>query len=239
MNDVIQYIAHIDTDVFLFLNGLHNTFWDYFMYIYSSKIVWIPFYASFLYVMLRNFPKKVNFVCIIVITLIILICDQTASGLLKPMIQRMRPSNLNNPISPWVHIVAGYRGGRYGFPSSHAANSWSMAFFAMYLVRRNKLTYFLCFWALLMSYSRIYLGVHYPGDILVGALIGFCGASLSYYIFQKARGEYTHLFKPIAGPLKLSRIPILVGIGSILGILTVSGILWTYHYTTGLCFFEG
>lgn len=128
MIEFIQQLEHIDMQIFLFFNGFHSDFWDYFMLIFSDRFVWVPFYASFLFVMVRNFPVKVVLTTLIVITLIIALCDQTASGLLKPMIGRMRPSNPDNPISPMVHIVQGYRGGAYGFPSSHAANAWSMAF---------------------------------------------------------------------------------------------------------------
>lgn len=225
MNEMIQYLSQIDTDLFLWLNGFHSTFWDYFMTIYSSRFVWVPFYASFVYVMFRNFPWKVNVTCLIVITLIILICDQTASGLLKPMVMRMRPSNLDNPISPLVHVSFGYRGGRYGFPSSHAANAWSMAFFAAYLVKRTKLTVFLSIWAFVMCYSRIYLGVHYPGDLLVGTLIGLATATVSYYAFKYFFEEYTNQFLPRKVPLIHSYIPITVGCISIALMFVASGIM--------------
>ncbi len=225
MNELLQTLIDLDTNLLLWFNSMHSPFWDNFMTLYTHRFIWIPFYASFLYVMFRNFPWKANLTCLLVITLIVLICDQTASGLLKPMIGRLRPANLDNPISPMVHIVNGYRGGRYGFPSSHAANAWSMAFFAHYLVRRNKLTVFLFCWALVMSYTRIYLGVHYPGDILVGIIIGFLTASLCYYIFQLARGEDTHRFKPAAGNLKQGYIPIMVGIASIWVMVGASGIM--------------
>ena len=222
---MIQYLSQIDTDLFLWLNGFHSTFWDYFMTIYSSRFVWVPFYASFVYVMFRNFPWKVNVTCLVVITLIILICDQTASGLLKPMVMRMRPSNLDNPISPLVHVSFGYRGGRYGFPSSHAANAWSMAFFATYLVKRTKLTVFLALWAFVMCYSRIYLGVHYPGDLLVGTLIGLATATVSYYAFKYFFEEYTNQFLPRKVPLIHSYIPITVGCISIALMFVASGIM--------------
>ena len=194
MHEIINYLNQVDTSVFLYLNGFHNQYWDYFMTMYSSRFVWVPFYASFLYVMIRNLHIKVTIASLLVIVAIIFICDQTASTILKPMVERMRPSNLDNPISPWVHVAFNYRGGRYGFPSSHAANAWSMAFFAMYLVKRNKLTLFLFAWALLMTYSRIYLGVHYPGDLLVGTLIGFIAATASYYLYRYFAKSYTSQF---------------------------------------------
>lgn len=225
MDGIINYLNQIDTNIFLYFNGLHNHYWDYFMTMYSDRFVWIPFYASFLYVMLRNFHIKETVTCLLVIVAIIFICDQTASTLLKPMVERMRPSNPDNPISPMVHVVFGYRGGRYGFPSSHSANAWSMAFFAMFLVKRTKLTVFLTFWALLMSYSRIYLGVHYPGDLFVGMIIGLITATASYYVFRYFARNYTDKFKPGGMQLKYQRYPIYTGLISIWVMLTVSGIL--------------
>lgn len=225
MNELLQLLNQWDTNLFLYLNGIHSPFWDYFMTIYSDRFVWVPFYASFLYVMIRNFHAKVSITCLLVIVAIIFICDQTASTVLKPMVERMRPSNLDNPISPLVHVVFDYRGGRYGFPSSHAANAWSMAFFAMYLVRRNKLTVFLTIWALVMSYSRIYLGVHYPGDLAVGTLIGFITATIAYYMYRYFAKEHTDQFEPKAGPLKHSYVPIVTGLVSIWVMLVASGIM--------------
>lgn len=225
MKEIIEYLSQIDTEVFLFLNGFHNTYWDYFMTMFTYRFTWVPFYATFLYVMIRNFHYKVTTACVVAIVVSILICDQTASTLLKPMVERMRPSNLDNPISPLVHVAFDYRGGRYGFPSSHAANSWCMAFFAMYLARRSRLNIFLAFWALTMSYSRIYLGVHYPGDLLVGAIIGFITATVVYYVFRYYAKEYTDQFEPKAGKLKYQHYPILVGIASIIVMLAASGIM--------------
>lgn len=224
MNDLLQYLNHIDTDVFLCLNGHHNIYWDYFMTMYSSRWVWIPLYLSFFLVMLRNFHYKVTLTSLAVIVLIVFVCDQTASTILKPLVERMRPSNPDNPISPMVHVAFGYRGGRYGFPSSHSANSWGMAFFAMYLVRRNLLTLFLFGWALVMCYSRIYLGVHYPGDILVGCIIGYLTATANYWAFRYLKWEYTRQFEPQAGPLEWAPYPIYVGLATIAVMLTVSGI---------------
>lgn len=227
MIEFIQQLERIDTQIFLFFNGLHSDYWDYFMLIFSDRFVWVPFYASFFFVLVRNFPVKVVLSTLIAITLIIVLCDQTASGLLKPMIGRLRPSNTDNPISSMVHIVQGYRGGAYGFPSSHAANAWSMAFFARHLVRRSKLTLFLSLWALITCYSRMYLGVHYFGDVLVGTIIGYIYATLCYYIFQHFLRKYADSFKP-TNYLRFSYVPILTGLISIWIIICASGMLMVY-----------
>lgn len=92
--------------------------------------------------------------------------------LIRPEVCRLRPSNPENPLSEMVHIVGGYRGGSYGFPSCHAANSFALASFLILLFANRKLSLFIFAWAVLNSYSRVYLGVHYPGDLLVGAIIG-------------------------------------------------------------------
>lgn len=171
MLELIHYLEQIDTAILLFLNGMHCELFDYFMVLVSNRFTWVPFYAAFIFVMIKNFHWKVTIVTILAVALLVLLCDQTASGLLKPLVGRLRPSNLDNSISYMVHVVDGYRGGRYGFPSSHSANSWGVAIFAMYLVRNRKLSIFLAFWAALVTYSRAYLGVHYPGDLLVGVLL--------------------------------------------------------------------
>ena len=103
------------------------------------------------------------------------------------MFERLRPSNLSNPLSELTHIVNGYRGGSYGFPSCHAANSFALAVFAATMLRQRSFTIFILLWAVINCYSRVYLGVHYPGDLLVGAIIGSligylcCRAAISVY----------------------------------------------------------
>lgn len=96
----------------------------------------------------------------------------SCATLIRPEVCRLRPSNPENPLSEMVHIVGGYRGGSYGFPSCHAANSFALASFLTLLFANRKLSLFIFAWAVLNSYSRVYLGVHYPGDLLVGAIIG-------------------------------------------------------------------
>lgn len=121
---------------------------------------------------------------VVAIALVITCCDQMASGFLKPTFQRFRPSR-SPEISHLVHIVNGYTGGKYGFASSHAANVFGLATFCSLLFHNRKLSLFLFSWAALVSYSRIYLGVHYPGDIIVGTGIGLFFGYLIFKILPK------------------------------------------------------
>lgn len=202
MSEVLNELINIDTNIFLSINRMHSPFFDYFMSTYSGKWIWVPMYVSIFYVMLRNFHWKVALSCLIAVALVITLADQTGATLIRPYVGRLRPANLENPISDMVHIVNGYRGGSYGFPSCHAANTFGLAFFISFLFRERWLTVFFMGWALLTCYSRIYLGVHYPGDLLVGALIGLLAAYLVYLLFMKVSRHKTmkelhHAYAPI------------------------------------------
>lgn len=193
---ILQTLINWDTHIFLFINGMHTTYWDAFMAMYSGKWIWIPLYLSFAVAMFHNFPRRATVVCILVIVFLTIINDQLAGSYLRGVVGRLRPSNLSNPISPLVHIVDGYRGGRYVFPSAHAANCWGLAFFIMFIFRRHLLSVTMGLWALMMCYSRMYLGVHYFGDVFVGMLLGLLNASITYWFFQKTMHHTTESFKP-------------------------------------------
>lgn len=209
---ILQTLIDIDTQASLFINGMHCAYLDNFMMMFTGRLIWIPLYLSLAVIMFRNFPVRVNIVCIIVAAILITCIDQLSSSMLRPILCRLRPANLENPIHPLVHIVDGYRGGRYGFPSSHAANCWGAAFFVLYVFRRNVLSIVLCAWALVTCWSRIYLGVHYVGDILFGTLVGFICASIIYFIFQKGMHKTTETFKPVQGSPKLYCPAVVCGI---------------------------
>lgn len=185
MIDLLNLFNDWDAQLLLAVNGMHNSFFDVFMYAYSGKLVWIPLYAALVYVLFRNLPWKIAGMCIVGVALTIVFADQIGASLIRPWAERLRPSNLDNPLSEYVHIVNGYRGGRYGFPSCHASNTFGLAFYLMFLIRRKGFTCFMMAWAVVTCYSRAYLGVHYPGDLLVGALLGLCGAALMYGLFVK------------------------------------------------------
>lgn len=216
--NALQEAVNADTGLFFFINRMHNTYFDYFMSAYSGRWIWIPMYASILYVMLRNFHWKVTLLCMVAIALTITFADQVCATWIRPFVERLRPANPENPISEMVHVVNNYRGGRYGFPSCHAANTFGLAFFIFFLFRKRWLTLFIMVWALLTCYSRVYLGVHYPGDLLAGALVGAIGAWLIYSLFAKVSG-YTR-----SGHVVHLYAPALVGGLTVVGLLVYAGI---------------
>ncbi len=168
---MLDLLLHIDRELFFFFNGLHSTLLDPVMYYISLKTFWIPFYLVLFLLCYRYYGWKVLLIMVFV-TLLITLSDQL-SVFLKDSLQRYRPSR-DADIQDFVHIVNDKRGGRYGFVSSHASNSFAFALFMIYLLKTH-LRYIapvMIGWALLKSYSRIYLGVHYPGDVLGGAILG-------------------------------------------------------------------
>lgn len=168
---MIDWLNTIDTQVFLALNGLHAPYFDAFMKLFTGKWIWVPMYAAVLFAVVRNYRWRQTLAVLVCVALAITIADQVCATLIRPEVCRLRPSNPENPLSEMVHIVGGYRGGSYGFPSCHAANSFALASFLTLLFANRKLSLFIFAWAVLNSYSRVYLGVHYPGDLLVGAII--------------------------------------------------------------------
>ena len=178
-------LHQLDNEILLQLNGETTPFWDAFMWGVSAKETWAVMYISLLFVLWRNFSFKTAFIVLATICLTITFTDQVCASLIRPMVERLRPSQLENPISEYVYIVHGYRGGRYGFPSCHSANSFGLAFMIILLIRNKLLGATLLSWACLNSYSRIHLGVHYLGDILCGMIVALVGSLLIYTILKR------------------------------------------------------
>lgn len=163
-------IINLDTELLLWINGMHTPFLDQFMWLISGKAVWIPFYVITLWVVYRNVGSRKTIEMLIVIGIMMLFTDIINASVIRPLIHRFRPANLNSPIGSIVHIVNDYRGGRYGFPSAHAANYFGLTLIIAYFMNSRKVLYSLMATTMIVCYSRSYLGVHYPGDLIGGML---------------------------------------------------------------------
>ena len=167
----LDTLLNIDRYLLLSLNGSDSLFWDGCMLVYTSMAVWAPLALMMLYVLMKNNNIKDFLLLVVLIALVATLTDQISSGFCKPFFARWRPTN--DPMLMYaVDVVNETRGGRYGFTSSHAANSFGIATFIMLLIRNRALSVSLMTWAAMNAFTRIYLGVHYPGDILAGTVIG-------------------------------------------------------------------
>ena len=188
---MIDQLLHYDKELFLFLNGLGNVPWDGFWMAYTTKFNWVPFYAILLYLIFKNLDKKTFISSLFVITLMIVFTDQT-TNLFKDGFERLRPC-YDEDIKGLMRLVRDTCGGKFGYFSGHASNSMAVAVFAG-LVLRNKYRYFvflMLFWAALMAYSRIYIGVHFPFDAISGMIFGAFSGFIFYKLIKYLQKKFT------------------------------------------------
>ena len=173
----------LDHQLFLFLNGLHVDWLDPVMTFISSEKGWIPFYAVLLFLVFYKYRWKGLWVLLGVIVVITL-SDQISAHVFKPIFHRLRPC-YDPLIEDMVHLPKGKPGGHYGFISSHAANTFALASFIYMTMRKHysKIGWLMFIWATLVAYSRIYMGVHFPGDVICGAAVGMIlGFGIGYLV---------------------------------------------------------
>ncbi len=174
---MLNWLVAIDTQLFLFLNGLHTPFLDPIMVFFSGKITWVPLYLIIIFFMYKQFGWRLLWP-LLGVALVVVLADQTSVHLFKNVFERLRPCH-NPDIKEMVHLAASRCGGKFGFVSSHAANTFGVATFLALLFKRRWFKVSILLWAAIVSYSRIYLGVHYPGDVLAGGLLGYiCGIAV-------------------------------------------------------------
>lgn len=184
---MIEFLKYWDTQLFIFLNGIHSPFWDSVMYWITKTNSWIQLYLLLLIVIVYK-QRKRAIIAILFIGLAIFLSDQISVHFFKDVFQRLRPCHTPE-LEDIVHLVKNKCGGKFGFVSSHAANTFALASILSFLFKNKPFTIIAFLWAAIVSYSRIYLGVHFPLDVLCGAVLGLIigFAVFKAYLFTEKR----------------------------------------------------
>lgn len=193
---MLEQLLHIDTEFLLAINGWHAPWADRVMWIISEKTTWFALYGLLIGLLIHKYRKpaanavkwlqKVP-VCVVMIVMIVLavgLADFVASGILKDLVARPRPSRVPE-LEGVLHLVNGYKSGQFGFVSSHAANTMACGMLFSLIWRKKIATLGLMLWVAMNCYSRMYLGVHYPLDIIGGLLVGALVAAVAYWCLRR------------------------------------------------------
>ena len=179
----MEFLEQLDTTLFLFINGIHSPWFDTFFFNLSKPLVSLPMYLLVIYALFKTFQTKKAFIILGILVFTVGSADFISVTFFKEVFLRYRPSH-NLDLEGKIHFVQNYKGGMYGFISSHAANTFAFACLSALLLQKKYIGIALFIWAATVSYSRIYLGVHYPADITCGALLGITLAFIAYYVIR-------------------------------------------------------
>jgi undecaprenyl-diphosphatase len=197
----METIKQIDQSLLLFLNSFHNAFWDKAVTIFTSIEIWIPFYLLIVYMIVKTYKRNSIYI-LILIGLSIAVSDQFAN-LIKNLVERLRPTQ-DPVLGSIVHNVYN-RGGAFGFFSAHAANTFTLAIISAKLFKNQIYTILIFTWAVLVSYTRIYIGLHYPGDLLAGWIWGFLAGLAFYQLMVIVQRRYFKANFPDISKASISR----------------------------------
>ena len=186
---MLEEILKYERNAFFFLNGSDSPFLDHFMWLFSGKIVWIPLALIIICTLAYKKNWRETVFILLAIALTITLCDQFASHICKPIFHRFRPTH-HPDFMEEVKVVFGYRGGRYGFISSHAANAFGFATLLALIFKNKLFTWMIFIWATITAYTRIYLGVHFISDIIPGIISGIVFGFFVYWLYKKLRSHF-------------------------------------------------
>ncbi|SMO36552.1 undecaprenyl-diphosphatase [Saccharicrinis carchari] len=192
-------LLQLDAQLLLWLNYFHTAFFDKAFWLTSDTLVWVPMYLVLLYAIVKG-QKWQSWITVLALIVMVVLCDRISTDIFKYGFERLRPTH-DEELKDIVKTVFGYRGGKFGFVSSHATNTIGLAVFSSLLFRNTYYTAFMLIWSVLVSYSRIYLGVHFPGDVIGGLLLGALLGYLVYKVYQIVMTRYAQ-----AGHLKKKEI---------------------------------
>ena len=179
MKSTIERLLPLERDLFFALSGSDSVVLDNIMWTLSGRFVWIPLFLFIIFILFYKTPRKIGILVTLFLILVFVASDQVSSSLFKPLFERFRPTHHPDFMNQ-VDILNGYRGGRFGFISGHATNSFGLAVFLSLIFKYRYITIITLFWATLNSYTRIYLGVHFVSDIIGGIIIGSLLAVIIY-----------------------------------------------------------
>ena len=185
---MVEKILIYERDAFFALNGSDSAFLDRFMWIFTGKAVWLPLAFLILLVLIYKKNWRESLLILLAIVLVVTLCAQFASHGCKPVFTRFRPTH-HPDFMDQVKTVFGYRGGLYGFISSHAANAFGFATLMALIMRDKLFGWTIFFWAALTAYTRVYLGVHFISDIVPGAISGVFFGYLVYRLYSFSRSK--------------------------------------------------
>ncbi|MCF8380529.1 MAG: phosphatase PAP2 family protein [Bacteroidales bacterium] len=188
---MLRLLQVLDEKLILAINGVNSPFMDSLMWWISGKFSWWPLYLILIALIFWKHPWRQSLMILGFVIFLIALSDQTSVHLFKNVFQRPRPSH-NPALENILHYVNNYKGGAFGFISSHASNTFSVALFLILIFRNKYLSISLIIWAILVGYSRIYLGVHYFTDVFAGALWGSFLASITYILYLKIKRYALH-----------------------------------------------
>jgi undecaprenyl-diphosphatase len=226
----VQNILELDKELFLYLNSFHNYFWDTIMLMVTRKETWVPLYLTIVYFFIKNYRSKS--VLILLFLVLTVVASDQISVLIKESVQRLRP--VHEPaIADIVHNVF-RKGGLHGFVSSHATNMFAIFIFTSRIFKNRSYFFLMLFWAVIISYSRIYIGVHYPIDIIGGAFLGWLLGWIFYKLLMFIENNFFIARSPKIGKTNLSvgnfQTIFLVFAVSVLSFTIMTYVLHHYNY---------